>query len=270
MPASAVIPCVLSIAGSDSGGCSGIQADLKTFAALGVHGLSAIAAITAQNLRSVESSQILPARLLLAQLDALIADFPIAAVKIGMLGNAANIRAVAHWLRAQRLRNIVLDPVLISSSGSRLLTLHGIDELRSALLPLADIVTPNVPEAEALLGCRIRSVREMRQAAHALLQHGARAVLLKGGHFNHATPSTRVRDYFIDANSETRFEHARRAFAARGTGCTLASALAVGLALDRTPLLSARCAERYVQSCLRRSTRPGKGAQRMLGHIAIR
>ena len=109
-------PCVLSIAGSDSGGCSGIQADLKTFAALGIHGLTAIAAITAQNMRTVESTRVLPSRLLLAQLDALSTDFAIAAVKIGMLGNAANIRAVAHWLRAQRLRNIVLDPLLISTS----------------------------------------------------------------------------------------------------------------------------------------------------------
>jgi hydroxymethylpyrimidine/phosphomethylpyrimidine kinase len=259
---------VLSIAGSDSGGCSGIQADLKTFAALGVHGLTAIAAITAQNTRTVESTRILPSRLLLAQLDALSTDFPIAAVKIGMLGNAANIRAVARWLRAQRLRNIVLDPLLISSSGSRLLTARGLDELRRTLLPLADIVTPNVPEAEALLGCRIRTAREMREAARALLQDGARAVLLKGGHFGDAT--ARVRDYFINANSETRFEHARLPFEARGTGCTLSSALAAGLALKHTPLQSARRAERYVQSCLRRATPLGKSAKRVLGHIERR
>ncbi len=270
MSARSLIPCVLSIAGSDSGGCSGIQADLKTFAALGVHGLTAIAAITAQNMRAVESTRILPTKLLLAQLYALSADFPIAAVKIGMLGNAANIRAVAHWLRAQRLRNIVLDPLLISGSGSRLLTARGIDELRSTLLPLADIVTPNVLEAEALLGCRIRTAREMREAARALLQGGACAVLLKGGHFGDATPAARVRDYFVDANSETRFEHARLPFETRGTGCTLASALAVGLALKHTPLQSARRAERYVQSCLRRATPLGKGAKRALDHVARR
>lgn len=261
-------PCVLSIAGSDSGGCSGIQADLKTFAALGIHGLTAIAAITAQNMRTVESTRVLPSRLLLAQLDALSTDFAIAAVKIGMLGNAANIRTVAHWLRAQRQRNIVLDPLLISSSGIRLLTARGLDELRSTLLPLADIVTPNVPEAEALLGCRIRTAHEMRDAARALLQTGARAVLLKGGHFGDAAPAARVRDYFVDANSETRFEHARLPFETRGTGCTLASAIAAGLALKHTPLQSARRAERYVQSCLRRATPLGKSAKRALGHIA--
>lgn len=270
MPARFLIPCVLSIAGSDSGGCSGIQADLKTFAALGVHGLTAIAAITAQNMRMVESTRILPTKLLLAQLDALSVDFPITAVKIGMLGNAANIRAVAHWLRAQRLRNIVLDPLLVSSSGSRLLTARGLDELRNTLLPLADIVTPNVPEAEALLGCRIRTGREMRDAARALLQRGVRAVLLKGGHFGDAAPAARVCDYFIDANSETRFEHARLPFEARGTGCTLASALAAGLALEHTPLQSARHAERYMQSCLRRATPQGKSAKRALGHVARR
>ncbi len=266
MPRRTVIRCALSIAGSDSGGCSGIQADLKTFAALGVHGLSAISAVTAQNTRNVESIRILPAKLLLAQLDALIADFPIAAVKIGMLGNAANIRAVANWLRAHRLRNIVLDPVLISSSGRQLLTKPGLQELRRSLLPLAAIVTPNVPEAEALLGCRIRSLREMRDAARVLLQHGARAALLKGGHLSDAT--TAVYDYFIDTNGEAHFEHARVPFAARGTGCTLASALAAGLALDHPPLQSARRAERYVQSCLRRAMPLGKSAQRVLGHIA--
>ena len=259
-------PCVLSIAGSDSGGCSGIQADLKTCVALGLHGLSAISAITAQNTREVTALRVLPAALLLAQLDAVQADFHIAAVKIGMLGSAANVRAVAQWLSMHRLRNIVVDPVLFSTGGSALLTARGLTELRRGLLPLAGIVTPNLPEAEALLRCRIISLAEMRDAAHELLRHGARGVLLKGGHFAGADPA-QVCDYFVDARTETRFTHARLPFAARGTGCTLASAVAAGLAQGYAPLHAVRRAERYVQACLRRAVRMGKSAQRTLGHL---
>lgn len=259
-------PCVLSIAGSDSGGCSGIQADLKTCVAFGVHGLTAITAITAQNTRAVTSTKVLPAALLLAQLNALHADFRIAAVKVGMLGSAANVRAVAQWLRTHRLRNIVLDPVLLSTGGSNLLTARGLSELRRALLPLAEIVTPNLPEAEALLRCRIRSLAEMREAAHELLRYGARGVLLKGGHFVGEDPA-QVCDYFVDARTETRFEHARLPFAARGTGCTLASAVAVGLAQGYAPLPAVRRAERYLQACLRRAVPMGKGVQRTLVHL---
>jgi hydroxymethylpyrimidine/phosphomethylpyrimidine kinase len=258
----------MTIAGSDSGACSGIQADLKTFAAFGLHGLSAISAITAQNTRVVTAIRVLPAKLLLAQLDALHADFHIAAVKIGMLGNAANIRSVARWLHAHRLRNIVLDPVLISSSGHPLLSAQGLNELRRGLLPLADVVTPNLPEAEALLGRRIHTPAEMRDAAHELLACGPRAVLIKGGHLVSKKSSARVRDYFIDAQQETRFEHARLPFGTRGTGCTLASALAAGLALGFTARESARRAERYLQGCLRRAEPLGKGSLRVLGHAA--
>src|SRR5580765_4114130 len=143
-------PSVLSIAGSDSGSAAGVQADLKTFLAHGVHGLTAITAITAQNTGAITAIRVLPQSMLLAQLDAVLSDFRIAAVKIGMLGNAANTRLVAHWLRQHRLPNVVIDPVLVASSGGRLLADSAIAVLRRELLPLAHVLTPNVPEAETL------------------------------------------------------------------------------------------------------------------------
>ncbi len=264
MPRSDLPPCALTIAGSDPGGGAGVQADLKTFAACGVHGLSAIAAITAQNTRAVTAVRVLPARLLLAQLDALHADFNIAAVKIGMLGNAAAVRAVARWLQARRLRNIVLDPVLVSSSGRALLDTRGFAALRNELLPLADILTPNLPEAQALLG--MPDPREDAVAtAQRLRAFGARAVLLKGGH----APSARVvRDVFADAQGAVKYAHARRAYAARGTGCTLASAIAAHIALGSTPRAAVDAAETYLQGAYARARAIGKGAARILEHVA--
>lgn len=264
MPSSKLPPCALSIAGSDTGGSAGMQADLKTFAACGVHGLSAIAAITAQNTRTVTAVRVLPAKLVLAQLDALHADFNIAAVKIGMLGNAANVRAVARWLSAHRLRNIVLDPVLVSSSGRALLDARGHAALRDELLPLADVLTPNLPEARALLGipATFEDAIAMAQRLRAL---GSRAVLLKGGH---AQSARTVRDVFVDARGVAIFEHARRAYSARGTGCTLASAIAAGLARKRRLRDAVADAEAYLQAAYARARRTGKGAARVLGHIA--
>ena len=256
--------CVLSIAGSDSSAGAGIQADLKTFAAFGVHGLTAFTAITAQNTRTINSVHVLPPALVLDQLDTLRVDFRIAAVKIGMLGNSANIRAVAQWLQSNRLSNIVIDPVLISSSGQPLLNADALSVLRKQLLPLADVLTPNLPEAEALLARRVGSQYPMRHAARDLLNLGARAVLLKGGH---KAGARRVRDYFIEASTETRFEHTRLPFSARGTGCTLAAAIAAGLALEMSQLQSVRSAERYVQRCFRHAYRVGKGEVRFLAHI---
>jgi len=257
-----VPPSVLSIAGSDSGSAAGVQADLKTFLAHGVHGLTAITAITAQNTRAITAVQVLSQSMLLAQLDAVLADFRIAAVKIGMLGNAANTRLVARWLRQHRLPNIVIDPVLVASSGGRLLADNAIAVLRRELLPLAHVLTPNVPEAETLLGCPIQTYSDMRIAAKDLRELGARSVLIKGGHLDTA----QVRDHFSDGDGDLEFTHRRRNYSVRGTGCTLASAVAAGLALGLSTRDAVGRAERYLQRAFRAAQRLGRGPSHILQH----
>lgn len=255
-------PCVLSIAGSDSGSAAGLQADLKTFAAFGVHGLTAVTAITAQNTRTITDVRVLSPRIVLAQLEAVRADFRIAAVKIGMLGTAANVDAVAGWLRAHRLRNIVVDPVLAASSGNRLLPAAAVAKLRRALLPLAAVLTPNAPEAEILLTRPLRLASEVPGAARDLRKLGAHSVLLKGGHLD----TEPVRDYFLDGAGAVEFIHRRQRHSARGTGCTLASAIAAGLALGLPLREAVARAERYLQDAFRNARPIGKGASRVLQH----
>lgn len=256
--------CVLTIAGSDPGAGAGLQADLKTFAAHLIHGLSVVTAITAQNMREVTTVHALQPKLLLAQLEALHADFNIAAVKIGMLGNAANVHVVARWLRERGSHNIVLDPVLVSSSGRRLLGTHGLAVLRDELLPLADVLTPNLPEARALLGATAANA-EAADMAQRLRALGARAVLLKGGH---ASSARTVRDVFVDSRGTVGYEHPRRKYEARGTGCALASAIAANLALGRTPRAAVKAAEAYLQTAYARARAIGKGRARVLAHLA--
>jgi len=240
----------LSIAGSDSAGAAGIQADLKAFAAMNVHGLSAITAVTAQNLRRVTSVHVVPAREVARQIHAVFADFRIAAVKIGMLGSAANVAAVAAALRQQHARNIVLDPVLASSSGTPLLTPRGLAILRKELIPLADLLTPNLPEAAILLGRRVRDA-DAPAAARDLLALGARAVLLKGGHGRGRV----VRDILVDAGGVREFAHPRLRLRARGTGCVLASAIAAGLAQGQSLAAAIAAAEAFLQQALQDSCR---------------
>ncbi len=256
------LPCVLTIAGSDSGSAAGIQADLKTFAAYGIHGLTAITSITAQNTRMIASIRVLSKEIVIAQLDAVLADFRIAAVKIGMLGSASNVRAVARWLRAHRLQNIVVDPVLTASSGGKLLPDAAVATLRRELLPLAEVLTPNVPEAETLLARRIRSPADMRAAAGDLREAGAGAVLMKGGHLD----TRQVRDYFVDGAGTVEFTHRRRPYAVRGTGCTLASALAAGLALGLPARDAAQRAEFYLQNAFRAARAIGRSPLRIVQH----
>ena len=262
MPPRRRLPVVLSIAGSDSGGLAGLQADLKTFEAHGVHGVCAVTAITAQNSRAIASVRVVPAATLLAQLEALRGDFDIAAVKIGMLGSTANVRAVAHWLRRQGHENVVLDPVFVSTSGRRLLSAHGMAALRDELLPLARVVTPNVPEAEILLARSLADAAGLREAASELLRSGGAAVLLKGGHFGARTPA--VYDYFADARGIVRFAHPRLPIAVRGTGCALASAIAAGLAKKLSVRRAVREAEEYLQDCYRRAMPIGRGTAHVL------
>ncbi|MBY4769047.1 bifunctional hydroxymethylpyrimidine kinase/phosphomethylpyrimidine kinase [Burkholderia ambifaria] len=219
------IPNVLTIAGSDSGGGAGIQADLKTFSALGAYGASVITALTAQNTCGVSCVHAPDAAFVTAQLDAVFDDIRIDAVKIGMLANAAIVHAVADALRRYAPRFVVLDTVMISKSSHALLAPDAVDALRDALLPLATLVTPNLPEAAALLGDTPATTEDdMVRQGHALLQAGANAVLMKGGHLPDAATSP---DWLVDAAHAVRLGGTRVPVSnTHGTGCTLSSAIA--------------------------------------------
>jgi hydroxymethylpyrimidine/phosphomethylpyrimidine kinase len=246
----------LSIATSDSGGGAGIQADLLTFAAHGVHGTIALAAATAQNSLGVFAIETFPARFLAKQIDAVFADFHPRAVKIGMLFDSPRIRAVAAALKRHRAANVVLDPVMVSKSGARLLSKAALTSLRRGLLPLCDLVTPNLPEAEALAGIRIRRDADRRMAAGLIAEQGARAVLVKGGHGR----GGEVRDLLFDGRFFTEFVAPRiRTRATHGTGCTLSSAIAANLALGRDLEEAVLRAIRYLRAGLVRGRFPGSG-----------
>ncbi|HEJ2440116.1 TPA: bifunctional hydroxymethylpyrimidine kinase/phosphomethylpyrimidine kinase [Burkholderia multivorans] len=219
------IPNVLTIAGSDSGGGAGIQADLKTFSALGAYGASAITALTAQNTRGVTGVHAPDPAFVTAQLDAVFGDIRIDAVKIGMLANAPIVHAVADALRRYAPRFVVLDTVMISKSAHALLAPEAVDALRDALLPLATVVTPNLPEAAALLGDAPATTEDdMVRQGRALLQTGARAVLMKGGHLPDAAASP---DWLVAQAGAVRLDGARVPVSnTHGTGCTLSSAIA--------------------------------------------
>lgn len=214
----------LTIAGSDSGGGAGIQADLKTFSALGAYGMSAITALTAQNTLGVHAVHSVPADFLKAQCDAVFSDIRVDAVKIGMLADANLIRAVAAVLREWQPACIVLDPVMISKNGHPLLAAEAISALRGELLPLATLITPNLPEAAALLGqTEASNEQEMQEQGNALLALGCRAVLMKGGHLNGAESP----DWLITPEGVSAYRAARVVTKnTHGTGCTLSAALA--------------------------------------------
>jgi hydroxymethylpyrimidine/phosphomethylpyrimidine kinase len=221
-------PIAVTIAGSDSGGGAGIQADLKTFAAFGVYGASVITALTAQNTQGVAAIHDVPAAFIAAQIDAVFSDLKVGAVKIGMLSQPAVIAAVAAGLDRHGQTNVVLDPVMVAASGDRLLAPEAVDVLRRELIPRALIVTPNLPEAAALLdAATAASEGDMRDQAERLLALGPRAVLLKGGH-GEGPESV---DIFFDGTVELRLPALRIATRNNhGTGCTLSSAIAAGLA----------------------------------------
>jgi hydroxymethylpyrimidine/phosphomethylpyrimidine kinase len=247
---------VLTVAGSDSSGGAGAQLDLRTFASFGTHGVSAITAVTAQSGRNVRSIHCVPSTQLTAQLDAIADEFDIAAVKIGMLGTAANVRAVARFIFERRLQQVVLDPVLVATSGASLLSRDGLDVLRRQLIPLAHVLTPNLPEAAALLGHRVSGAR----GAATLLALGARSVVLKGGHGR----GSDVVDYFADGARVTEFRHARLPFNARGTGCALSAAIAARLALGDPLENAVRFAEDFLQNALQRSRARGRSGKHLL------
>jgi hydroxymethylpyrimidine/phosphomethylpyrimidine kinase len=220
---------VLTIAGSDSGGGAGIQADLKTFAANGCYGFSVLTALTAQNTQGVTAIHAVPANFVEAQMDAVLTDIGADAIKIGMLFSAELIEVVARRLKKHGTSNVVLDPVMVAQSGDKLLQDNAIAAIKEHLIPLADIITPNVPEAEVFLGRKIDDTSCMAEAARDLARFGCQSVLVKGGHlaencstdFLYMTPKNRLIEYTAE-QVDTINNH--------GTGCTLSSAIAAQLA----------------------------------------
>lgn len=238
---------VLTIAGSDSGGGAGIQADLKTIAAMGCYGMTAITAITAQNTRGVRSIQALPPELLSAQIDAVAEDIGVDAVKIGMLHNAEVVRVVAGAIRKHRFTQVVLDPVMVATSGDRLIADETVDVLVRELFPLATVITPNLDEAGWLLGRQLASADLLEDAARELQSRGARAVLLKGGHL----PGEELVDLLLEGYAIERWGSSRiHSRNTHGTGCTLSSAIACGLALGLPLKQAVTSARAYVRQAL--------------------
>ncbi len=246
----------VTIATSDSGGGAGIQADLLTFAAHGVFGATVLVAATAQNTNRIAAVEPLSPGFIRKQMNAVFPDLRPAAVKIGALYDAARIRAVAAGLERHRAANVVLDPVLVATAGTRLLTRAALRSLRNDLLPLCDLVTPNLPEAEELFGLRIRTDGDRRSAARALHALGARAVLIKGGHGR----GPRVVDLLFDGRRFRKFVNPRISTrATHGTGCTLSSAIAANLALGRPLEDAVERAISYLRAALERGVFPGRG-----------
>ena len=242
------IPNVLSIAGSDPSGGAGIQADLKTFAAHGTYGMAAITALTAQNTRGVTGIEFAAPEFVAQQVDTVFDDVRVDAVKLGMLGTAGIIEAVAGVLERRRPHWVVLDTVMVAKSGARLLEADAVAALRDRLLPMADVITPNLPEAGDLAGERAPEDREGMAALAARLGHmGPRVVLLKGGHL----PGEESPDYLATADGGHWLEGARIATrSTHGTGCTLSSAIAARLALGHGILRAVRGAKEYLTGAI--------------------
>src|SRR5262245_56374652 len=251
---------VLPIAGSASSGGAGLQADLRTLAEIGVHGATAVTAITAQNARGVTALHPLDADLVTAQIEACASGFELGATKIGMLGNAAIVEAVAAAIEDLDRPSVVLDPVLASTSGARLLDIDGVQALIVELLPRVLVVTPNVPEAEALSGVRITSPATAREAASRLHDMGAERVIIKGGHTGEGAGLGRERsEHVTDLLFDGRAFHESSvprvdAPNVRGTGCSYASAVAAYLSLGRTLPDAASAAQRHVAALIARYT----------------
>jgi hydroxymethylpyrimidine/phosphomethylpyrimidine kinase len=241
-------PAALTIAGSDSSGGAGIQADLKTFAALGVYGASVITALTAQNTKRVAGIHVVPAAFIAAQLDAVFGDLDIGAVKIGMVAERAAIEAIAAGLERWQPKHIVLDPVMVATSGDRLLAPDAVDALCTKLIPRAMILTPNLPEAAALLDVPIAvSETDIEAQGRKLLVLGCRAVLIKGGHGQ----GSESIDYLIDASGVVALKAPRIATeCTHGTGCSLSSAIAAGLAKGEDLATAVRNAKIFISGAI--------------------
>jgi len=252
---SSKVPVALTIAGSDSGGGAGIQADLKTFQAFGVFGTSAVTAVTVQNTVGVFGVHTVPPDLVSAQIRAVAGDLAPAACKSGMLADSPTIRAVAEALSNVDIGHYVVDPVMVAASGDRLLESDAVGCLRSALLPLASLVTPNLDEAAILADMSVRTEGDMREAAGRLVDSGCRAVLIKGGHLD----ADEIVDILFDRNGWREWRATKLPVGnAHGTGCTLSAAITAGLALGRTLEDAVDRALSYTRRAI--ATAPGLGA----------
>ena len=246
----------LTIAGSDSGGGAGVQADLKTFAAHGVYGTCVITAVTAQNSTGVSMFEAMSTDLVTAQIEAVMTDFGAAAAKTGMLANAAIVESVAAAVQDLDIPYLVVDPVMIAKSGHRLLDDNALGAMRAELLPRAFLVTPNIPEAEALSGLEIRTDEDRHEAARRIAALGPTAVLLKGGHL----PDARIRDLLYEGHTFTEFVHERVPGShTHGTGCTFSAALTAHLAHGRTLRDSIPLVQRYIAGAIRNAPHIGQG-----------
>ncbi len=249
-------PRVLTIAGSDSGGGAGIQADLKTFTALGAYGTTAVTAVTVQNTLGVSGYEALSAATVGAQIRAVIEDIGTDAAKTGMLANAGIVEAVAEAAAEVAVPNLVVDPVFVSKHGHRLLDAGGVDALRSRLLPLATLVTPNLAEAEGLTGLRVRALGDMQRAAEALLELGPAAVLVKGGHLQGPESA----DLFASSAGQSWLSAPRiDEVNTHGTGCTLSAAIAAYLAMGRGLEEAVRAGKAFVTEAIRHALALGAG-----------
>jgi hydroxymethylpyrimidine/phosphomethylpyrimidine kinase len=245
----------LTIAGSDSGAGAGIQADLKTFAALGVYGTSAITAITAQNTIGVTQVFALNAELIAAQIDAVVDDIGAHALKTGMLANAEIIEIVAKKITEHRLKNLVVDPVMVATSGDLLIEKNAVTALRARLIPLAAAVTPNIPEAEELIGMTLRTPEDIEEAARRIVSLGAKTVIIKGGH--RKGPAV---DVFYDGKKFRALSVPRiRTKNTHGTGCTFSAAITAHLARGEAIERAVALAKNYVTDALRKGFTIGAG-----------
>ena len=248
-------PVAMTIAGSDSGGGAGIQADLKTFSALGVFGTSTLTAITAQNTVGVTAVHEIPTDVIAAQIDAVVTDIGADAVKTGMLSSPEIVATVADAVRRHNISNLVVDPVMVAKSGDRLLRAEAIATICNELIPLAKVVTPNIPEAEDLTGRSIESDDDARQAAQAIIDMGAKSVVIKGGHRD--GPPT---DILYDGAEFIEFTAERiPSTSTHGTGCTFASAVAAGLAHDLDTPTAVKQAKEYVTAAISAAYPIGQG-----------
>lgn len=252
----AILKQVLTIAGSDSGGGAGIQADLKAMSANGVFAMSVITTVTAQNTEEVTAVHELPSSIIAAQIDAVFDDFDVAAVKTGMLSSAEIVQLVARRLKAQQVAHVVVDPVMVSKSGHRLLKPDAVDMLVQELLPLAEVVTPNTHEAQQLSGMEIKTLADARQAAKTIMKLGCRYVLIKGGHLL----AERGTDLLYDGRFFSLYKgefidtpHTH------GTGCTYAAAIAAQLARGKTMPDAVQAAKTYVTEAIKHSLAIGHG-----------
>ena len=256
------LPIALTIAGSDPSGGAGIQADIKTFTAMGVYGQSVITSLTAQNINEITAIQDISPEFIGKQIDALQRDLGFNSVKIGMLSNKKIINVVAGRIKKYRIKNVVLDPVIVSTSGSLLLKKNAIGLLKSDLIPMSLILTPNIHEAEVLTGKKIMGIESIKQAAIELRKLGCTYVLIKGGHRRDSVNSN---DLLYDGKNFKEFRAKRqKSMNFHGTGCTFSAAICAGLALGKSPGDAVKSAKRFISGSLARSLAYKKKQRRLI------